>query len=362
MILQQVNETMSYTFRVENTGNIALNNVVITDPLVTVNGGPITIMAPGDIDTATFTANYSITQLDIDAGQVSNLATVTGQDGSGDDITDDSDDPNEPLNTDNNNDGEPDDPTVLDAPRKSSISLTKEATPTAFANVGDVITYTMLVTNTGNTTLSNVVVTDNNATITSGSPVATLAAGAMATVIATYNITQNDMNAESFTNVAMVTARDPQDNPVSDTSDNPNDPVNVDANADGEPDDPTVIELDSDGDGLINSEDLDDDNDGITDIEEQNGFDFLDTDNDGIVDRLDTDADGDGINDVEEAGHGVADTDGDGRLDGPVGTDGIPDSVQNDPNGGGVTYTPMDTDGDGIHDFQDIDERTVQTH
>jgi len=354
--LAQVNETMSYTFKVENTGNITLNDVTIDDPIVAVTGGPIATMNPGDMDTATFTATYSITQADIDAGEISNLATVNSKDGNDEVVTDDSDDPNEPLDTDNNNDGEPDDPTVLDTPQESSISLTKEATPSAFAGVGDIITYTMVVTNTGNTTLSNIVVTDNNATITSGSPLATLAPGNTAEVIATYTITQNDMNAERFTNIATVTSRDPMDNPVNDTSDDPNNPDDVDDNGDGDPDDPTIIELDSDGDGLKNSEDLDDDNDGITDVEEQNGFDFLDTDGDGIVDRLDLDADGDGIPDVEEAGHGVADTDGDGSLDGPVGTDGIPDVVQNDPDGGGVTYTPRDTDGDGIHDFQDIDD------
>ncbi|MFS4493402.1 gliding motility-associated C-terminal domain-containing protein [Maribacter sp. 2308TA10-17] len=354
--LAQVGETMTYTFKVENTGNITLTDVRIDDPIVTVSGGPIATMLPGDMDDTSFTAIYAITQADIDAGEVSNLATVIGKDANNMDITDDSDDPNEQLDTDNNNDGEPDDPTVLDAPQQSSISLTKEAMPSSFSAADDIITYNMVVTNTGNTTLSNVVVTDNNATITSGSPVATLAPGETATVIATYTITLNDFYAESFTNVATVTARDPMDNPVTDTSDDPNNPDDVDDNADGDPDDPTIIELDSDGDGLKNSEDLDDDNDGITDVEEQNGFDFLDTDGDGIVDRLDTDADGDGINDVDEAGHGIADLDGDGRIDGPVGTDGIPDVVQNDPNGGDVTYTPRDTDGDGIHDFQDIDD------
>ncbi|MFS4491367.1 CshA/CshB family fibrillar adhesin-related protein [Maribacter sp. 2308TA10-17] len=354
--LAQVGETMSYTFRVENTGNITLTDVSIDDPIVAVSGGPIASMLPGDMDNTTFTATYAITQADIDAGEVSNLATVSGKDGNDMEVKDDSDDPNEPLDTDNNNDGEPDDPTVLDAPQQSSISLTKEATPRSFANVGDVITYNMLVTNTGNTTLTNVVVTDNNATITSGSPLATLAPGTTATIVATYTITQNDMNAESFTNVAMVTSRDPEDNPVIDISDDPNNPDDVDGDADGDPDDPTVIQLDSDEDGIPNNEDLDDDNDGITDIEEQNGFDFLDTDGDGIVDRLDTDADGDGINDIDEAGHGITDPDGNGRIDGPVGSDGIPDVVQSDPNGGDVTYTPRDTDGDGKHDFQDVDD------
>ncbi len=119
-----------------------------------------------------------------------------------------------------------------------------------------------------------------------------------------------------------------------------------------------IVEVlpDNDGDGIPDNIDLDDDNDGITDVEEQNGDPTLDTDGDGIIDSFDTDSDGDGVNDVVEAGHGELDTDQDGDLDGPYGSDGIPDSVQDDPNGGDVNYTPQDSDGDGIHDFQDVDD------
>ncbi len=116
------------------------------------------------------------------------------------------------------------------------------------------------------------------------------------------------------------------------------------------------ITLDSDSDGIPDAIDLDDDNDGITDEEEQNGDIALDTDIDGIVDRLDLDADGDGVNDIYESGHGQLDMDGDGRLEGPFGTDGIPDVVQDDPDGGVVNYAVQETDRDGIDDFQDTDD------
>ncbi|MCH7403936.1 DUF7507 domain-containing protein, partial [Belliella kenyensis] len=76
----QVGETISYSFTVRNTGNVEITNLLITDPLVTVVGGPLASLAPGAIDESTFTATYTITQADIDAGYVYNLATVTGQD------------------------------------------------------------------------------------------------------------------------------------------------------------------------------------------------------------------------------------------------------------------------------------------
>jgi hypothetical protein len=66
--------------------------VTVTDPLITVSGGPIASMAPGDVDTTTFTGSYSILQADIDAGTFTNIATATGTPPQGGDVTDDDDD------------------------------------------------------------------------------------------------------------------------------------------------------------------------------------------------------------------------------------------------------------------------------
>ncbi|NND31907.1 MAG: DUF11 domain-containing protein, partial [Saprospiraceae bacterium] len=80
----QPGETITYTLTVENTGNVTLSSVNITDPLPGIvigalsdNGGNgATVLAPGDIETAT--ATYAITQADINAGVVDNTATATG--------------------------------------------------------------------------------------------------------------------------------------------------------------------------------------------------------------------------------------------------------------------------------------------
>ncbi|WP_150546821.1 DUF7507 domain-containing protein, partial [Mesonia oceanica] len=85
----QVGETIDYAFEVENTGDVTLTNVTVTDPLVSVSGGPLASFAPGAVDNTTFTATYTITQADVDNGSVSNQATATGTytDGNGDEQT-----------------------------------------------------------------------------------------------------------------------------------------------------------------------------------------------------------------------------------------------------------------------------------
>ena len=67
--------------------------------------------------------------------------------------------------------------------------------------------------------------------------------------------------------------------------------------------------VDSDGDGVDDSVDLDDDNDGIYDTYEGDDTN-VDTDNDGTPDYLDTDSDGDGCTDAKEAGFTDANNDG----------------------------------------------------
>lgn len=117
----------------------------------------------------------------------------------------------------------------------------------------------------------------------------------------------------------------------------------------------TAPEQDTDDDGIPDSVDLDDDNDGILDEVEENGVPGRDTDGDGIPDIIDLDSDNDGILDVIEAGHGEDDPDGDGRLNGPFGVNGFADILETGPESGIANYTPDNTDGDGVPDFQDLD-------
>ncbi|MGB3178218.1 MAG: CshA/CshB family fibrillar adhesin-related protein, partial [Albidovulum sp.] len=75
-LITDVGDTVAYTFTVQNTGNVALTNLTISDSIASV-AGTLASLAPGASDTATFTGSYTITQTDIDNGGVENTATVS---------------------------------------------------------------------------------------------------------------------------------------------------------------------------------------------------------------------------------------------------------------------------------------------
>ena len=75
-----VGEVITYTYTFENTGNVSLSDVSITD----VHGGSGTLgaISPASVasvavdEIVTFTADYTVTQADIDAGSdITNTAT-----------------------------------------------------------------------------------------------------------------------------------------------------------------------------------------------------------------------------------------------------------------------------------------------
>ncbi len=115
----EAGETLSYWFTVYNTGVTTLYNISIDDPLpgVQIEGGPIIELGPNDIDDFTFIATYTLTEDDVENGEVINQAVVEGENENGIIYTDTSDDPNNLDDIDLNNDNEPDDPTVVVLPQ-----------------------------------------------------------------------------------------------------------------------------------------------------------------------------------------------------------------------------------------------------
>lgn len=121
---------------------------------------------------------------------------------------------------------------------------------------------------------------------------------------------------------------------------------------------------DTDGDGIIDSLDLDSDNDGISDLEESGAdTDALDPDGNGTIDGAQfVDDDGDGLADSVEAANGSdqgntpRDSDDDGiadYLDLDSDNDGISDYIEGQSTTNFVAYSSADSDGDGIIDVAD---------
>ena len=220
-----VGDFINYVFTVENTGNVTLTNVTVTDANAVVTGGPIPTLAVGALDTTTFTATHVLTQADIDAGYVYNLAIATGTPPSGPNVIGESTDPTpcatcpvDPVCTDC---------TIVEIEQEPAIVITKDGTyvdadGNGVASVGDVINYVFTVENTGNVTLTNVTVTDANAVVTGG-PLATLAVGALdtTTFTATHVLTQADIDAGYVYNLAIARGTDPNGDPVTGESTDP---------------------------------------------------------------------------------------------------------------------------------------------
>ena len=207
-------DVITYTFTVTNTGNSTLTNIVVTDPMVglIISGNPIASLAVG-ASSSVITGTFTITQANIDAGSVTNSALATAKDPNGTDVTD--------ISGTSNDD---DDSTITIISQTSEIALVKTASVSGTGNIGDVITYIFTITNIGNTTLTNVVVTDPMVGLTFfGSPIATLLTGATAITIANYTITQADIDAGNVTNSALVTAKQPNGINVTDISGTSND-------------------------------------------------------------------------------------------------------------------------------------------
>ncbi|MBJ7883081.1 DUF7507 domain-containing protein, partial [Gelidibacter salicanalis] len=162
-------QVIPYSYLVTNTGNVTLTGISLSDDNVDADpaGGDATL-APGA--TTTFTANYTVTQADIDAGgNVTNNVVASSNEA-------------------------PDAPDDLDIPVSQNplMTVVKSSTTTEVTLAGQVIPYSYLVTNTGNVTLTGISLSDDNVDADPAGGVTTLAPGATTTFTANYTVTQAD--------------------------------------------------------------------------------------------------------------------------------------------------------------------------
>nr|WP_121271456.1 Ig-like domain-containing protein [Pedobacter schmidteae] len=195
-----VGDKIEYTFTIKNTGDVTLYNINITDPLISNSA----INIPGSIlpnNEVKQVVNYTVTQADADAGNVTNSALAKASSPAGNIIEDKS-----------GTTIAGDDPTITPITQNPSLSLTKTAVVGVHNKIGDVINYNLVVKNTGNVTLTAIAITDANADAGSISPalVASLAPNATANITAKHTVTQADLDRGYVANIAKADGKNPK--------------------------------------------------------------------------------------------------------------------------------------------------------
>ena len=133
----QVGQVITYTYVVTNTGNVTvLGQITVTDDKVTVVCPPTASLAPGQ--SITCTASHTVTQADLDAGQIVNAASAS-----------------------NGVVTSPPDTVTVPAIQKPLLSIVKSSATTSLS-APQTVNYTYLVTNTGNVTVTGIALVDDN--------------------------------------------------------------------------------------------------------------------------------------------------------------------------------------------------------
>ncbi len=188
--------TVDYSYLVTNAGNVTLTGIRLSDDNDNNDMScPSEDLLPGAVMTCS--ATHTVTQSEIDAG--GNLSnTVTASSNEAEDAFDSLDIPIE---------------------QESSLELTKTGAlnldivpPNGVANLGDTITYTFLLYNSGNVTLSGISVSDPRLpSLTCTLPVLDPGSSTNCTPANNvYSLIQSDINSGSVINTATASGKDPQ--------------------------------------------------------------------------------------------------------------------------------------------------------
>jgi LPXTG-site transpeptidase (sortase) family protein len=177
---------------------VTLTNVTVDDPELTPTHQSCASLAPGG--TCVLTGSHTVTQADVDAGSFVNTAT-----GDSDETGPDTDQVTTPIG------------------QSPALGIAKSSPTTTVTTAGQVVPYDYVITNTGNVTLTNLTLADNN---TDNPPVcvppqpATLAPGNLMNCTAQHTVTLAEFNTGgNLTNIA--TADSDQTVPVQVTLDIP---------------------------------------------------------------------------------------------------------------------------------------------
>lgn len=188
-------EEVTFRFAVTNVGNVAVNDVRIREiefsgTSVLRDAGcdrPLDRLPVGD--SVACRARYRLSQADIDAGGVANVAAAVATYGG-----------NEVLS----NTAEA---SVVAAP-EPGVALTKSSDTALVTGTGQRIDYRFDVTNTGNVSVDGLRIDDPRVP-TVACPAGIIAPGVTATCVGTYVVTDDDMAHDTLVNTAVATLATP---------------------------------------------------------------------------------------------------------------------------------------------------------
>ena len=205
--VDKAGDVISYLIMVNNSGNMDLTNITVTDSLIENLKGPIgDDIEPGVLnvgETWTYIGTYTVTQADINSngggdGFIDNTATVGC-----DQLEPQEDSAKAPIKK---NASYTIDKKVVDVAGKGSLG--------SVGKIGDVIAYQIIVTNDGNVDLTNVTVNDSlienlNGPVESLNAEGILEVGETWTYTGEYTVTKEDIETDGgydgyVDNTAMV--------------------------------------------------------------------------------------------------------------------------------------------------------------
>jgi uncharacterized repeat protein (TIGR01451 family) len=204
----KVGDTITYSIVVTNSGNVTVSSVTVADANAVLGAcTPVIPVTLAPAATITCAATHVVTEADMAAGKVDNVATATGTAAAGtvtaSSVSSATGTPGA-LNVTSN---------VVTVPLTPApaITISKHVTGSLPTTIGGFLHYIIVVTNTGNVPLHDVTVGDANATITSctpGNPDSVLAVGEQITCSAKHALTEADAAAGKVINVATVTTKE----------------------------------------------------------------------------------------------------------------------------------------------------------
>jgi LPXTG-site transpeptidase (sortase) family protein len=183
-------QIIHYSYLVENIGNVTLAApFAVSDNKTTVDcsSAPASLAPLG---TFTCVSSYTVLQSDLDDGSVVNVAHATG---------------NFKTETITSNE----DTQTATGDQTKQLTLVKTlVSGDNYTTVGDILTYSYLLTNSGNVTLTGAgasgefTVSDDKTSVTCPIATTSLLPNASVTCAATYTVTQDDLDAGKVINVA----------------------------------------------------------------------------------------------------------------------------------------------------------------